>query len=63
MLQYGDDTIFLLDDDVDNAKNLKLVFYAFEKMLGLKMNFHKSELMLFEDVMNKKNIYQKTIYM
>jgi hypothetical protein len=47
ILQYADDTILFLDDDLDKAKNLKLVLCAFEKLSGLKINFHKSELFGF----------------
>lgn len=43
MLQYVDDSIFLLDDDLDSARNLKMMLCAFEQMSGLKINFHKSE--------------------
>jgi len=36
-----------MEDDLDEAKNLKLVLIAFEKLSGLKINFHKSELFCF----------------
>jgi hypothetical protein len=39
ILQYADDTILLLQDDVQQAVNLKLLFYIFESMSGLKINF------------------------
>jgi hypothetical protein len=48
-LQYADDTIIFLDDDLVKARNLKLVLCAFEKLSGLKINFHKSELFGFGD--------------
>lgn len=44
ILQYADDTIFLIQDDMDSAKNLKFALCAFEQMSGLKINFHKSDL-------------------
>jgi hypothetical protein len=47
VLQYADDTILFLDDDLVTARNLKLVLCAFEKLSGLKINFHKSELFGF----------------
>lgn len=53
MMQYADDTIFLLQDDYDSAHNLKLVLCLFEQMSRLKINFHKSELFLFGDANNK----------
>jgi mannosylglycoprotein endo-beta-mannosidase len=33
-----------IEGDVDQAKNLKLVLNTFEKLSGLKINFHKSEV-------------------
>lgn len=41
MLQYVDDTIFLMQDDVDSAKNLKFILSAFEQMSRLKIIFIK----------------------
>ena len=45
VLQYADDTIICLEDDVDKAVNLKLLLYTFEMMSGLKVNFQKSEIL------------------
>jgi hypothetical protein len=36
-----------LDDDLEKAKNLKLVLCAFEKLSGLKIKLHKSDLFSF----------------
>ncbi|KAG8060373.1 hypothetical protein GUJ93_ZPchr0002g26796 [Zizania palustris] len=44
ILQYADDTIFLLQNDLVHAKNLKFILCLFEHMSGLKVNFHKSEV-------------------
>ena len=44
ILQYADDTVLFLEDDLEEARNLKLVLVAFEKLSGLKINFHKSEI-------------------
>lgn len=44
ILQYADDTIFLLQDDVESAKNLKFILCLFEQLSGLNINFHKSEM-------------------
>jgi hypothetical protein len=40
---------FFLDDDLEKAKGLRVVLRAFEKLSGLKTNFHKSELFCFGD--------------
>lgn len=47
ILQYADDTILFMDHDLVKAKNLKLVLAAFERLSGLKINFHKSEMFCF----------------
>nr|ABA91694.2 transposon protein, putative, CACTA, En/Spm sub-class [Oryza sativa Japonica Group] len=41
------DTIIFLEHDLQQAKNLKLILSVFEKLSGLKINFHKSELFCF----------------
>jgi hypothetical protein len=47
ILQYADDTIIFLDHDPEQAKNLKLFLSAFEQLLGLKINFHKSKIFCY----------------
>lgn len=37
-------TVLFLEGDTEQAKNLKIVLCTFEKLSGLKINFHKSEL-------------------
>jgi hypothetical protein len=46
ILQYVDDTLIFLDHDIEKAKKL-LLLCAFEKLSGLKINFHKSEIFCF----------------
>lgn len=40
ILQYADDTILLLQDDLEQARNFKFLLCLFELMLGLNVNFH-----------------------
>jgi hypothetical protein len=49
ILQYADDMILFLDDDLEKANGLRIVLSAFEKLSGLQINFHKSELFCFSD--------------
>ena len=44
ILQYADDTIFMLEEGLENARNLKFILCLFEQMSGLKINFLKSEV-------------------
>ncbi|WVZ54093.1 hypothetical protein U9M48_004953 [Paspalum notatum var. saurae] len=47
ILQYADDTVIFLDHDLEKAKNMKILLCVFEKLSGLKINFHKSEIFCF----------------
>jgi hypothetical protein len=57
ILQYADDTILFLEDDLEKAKNLKLVLSAFEKLSGLKINFHKREIFSFGETKERTSEY------
>ena len=57
ILQYADDTVLFLEDDLEQAKNMKVVLCAFEKLSGLKINLHKSELFCLGDAKAKTETY------
>jgi hypothetical protein len=38
-----------MDHNFDQARNMKLIWMAFEKLAGLKINFHKSEIFCFSE--------------
>jgi hypothetical protein len=57
ILQYADDTIMFMKHDFNKARNLKLILPMFEQLLGLKINFHKSELFCFGDAQDEVNLY------
>ena len=60
IMQYADDTtILFLEDDLEQAHNLKLVLCALEKLSGLKINFHKSELICFGNAKRKSERYMQ----
>jgi hypothetical protein len=46
-LQYADDTILLCENDTQSITNMKFLLYCFEWMSGLKINYHKSEVVTF----------------
>jgi hypothetical protein len=48
ILQYVDDTVLFIQDDMDSAINFKILMYVFESMSGLKINFQKSEVLLIK---------------
>jgi hypothetical protein len=47
VLQYVDDTIIFMDNDLERAKNMKLLLCVFEQLSGLKINLYKSELFCY----------------
>lgn len=57
IIQYANDTIFLFEDDVDSARNLKFILCIFEHLIGLKINFRKSEVTCFGAAVDKHDIY------
>jgi hypothetical protein len=57
ILQYADDTIMFMENDIEQATNMKLLLCAFERLSGLKNNFHKSELFCYGEAKQKENLY------
>jgi hypothetical protein len=45
-LQYVDDTVIFLEAEEEYVVNLKFILYCFENISGLKINFHKSEVIV-----------------
>jgi hypothetical protein len=43
--------------DLQKAKNLKVILSNFEKLSGLKINFHKSELFCFGEARDEVYAY------
>jgi hypothetical protein len=56
ILQYAYDTILFMEHDLEKAKNLKLILSAFEHLSGLKINFHKSELLCFGEAQDHAHL-------
>jgi hypothetical protein len=57
ILQYADDMILFLEDDLVKARGLRVVLNAFERLSGLKINFHKSELYPFGEAKERVEEY------
>jgi hypothetical protein len=47
ILQYVDGTVIFMDNNLEKAKNMKLLLCAFEQLSRLKINFHKNELFCY----------------
>ena len=59
ILQFANDTILFLEHNLKYAHNLGTIICAFEQLLGLKINFHKSEIYCFGEAKNMKNEYME----
>jgi hypothetical protein len=46
-LQYADDTVLMIQNNEESILNLKLIMYCFESLSGMKINYHKSEVLVF----------------
>ena len=57
VLQYADDTIVFTDNDLERAKNMKLLLCTFEQLSGLKINFHKSKMFCYRVAKANQNDY------
>lgn len=56
ILQYADDTILCLENNLEKARNVKLLLYMYELISGLKINFLKSEVVLIngDDIISRE---------
>jgi hypothetical protein len=59
ILQYADDTVIFMSHDVKKAVNMKLLLTTFEKLSGLKINFHKSEIFCFGKAKEHEGFYSQ----
>jgi hypothetical protein len=57
LLQYGDDTIFTFEGNIEYARNLKIISCTFKHLTGLKINFSKSEDYCFGSAVKKQEEY------
>jgi hypothetical protein len=46
-----------MEVDQETARNMKILLYIYEKMLGLKINFDKSEIVMTSMDEEKSNMY------
>jgi len=44
-LQYADDTLLFLENDLEKASNMKWLLVCFEQMSRMKINYDKSDLL------------------
>lgn len=58
MLQYADDTVFMFEDDLSNARNIKNFLCIFEHLFGFKINFLKSEVIGFGKCKERSDEYK-----
>jgi hypothetical protein len=54
-LQYADDTILFMENDLEQAAKMKLLLCALERLSDLKINFQKSKLFCYGDAKQKES--------
>jgi hypothetical protein len=59
ILRYADDTILFMDQDLEKATNMELIIRAFEQLSGLKINFHKSEVLCYGKAKEDEGMYTR----
>jgi hypothetical protein len=58
-LQYADDTLLFLSHEGDSATYLKWVIIYFEKLSGMKINYHKSDMIPINLEEEETQVYAK----
>jgi hypothetical protein len=58
-LQYADDTLLFLEDDLEKANNLKCLLLFYEQMTGMRIFFDKSDLLTIGIDENRGKEYSK----
>ena len=54
-LQYADDTLLFLKNDLQQARHFKFLLACFEHLFGMKINYHKSDLLTLNMPEEEKN--------
>jgi hypothetical protein len=60
-LQYADDTLLFLENDLEKASTMKWLLVCFEQMSGLKINYDKSDLLTIGMDEDSTNAFAKKI--
>jgi mannosylglycoprotein endo-beta-mannosidase len=57
--QHADDTIMLMEDSLENARNMKFILCLFEQVSSVKINFHKSEVFCLRAAKERSQPYSE----
>jgi hypothetical protein len=58
ILQYADDKIIFMENNLEKALNMKLILYFFEQLSSLKINVHKIEIYCFGQAKELEDSYR-----
>lgn len=61
-LQYADDTLLFLENNLEKASNLKWLLVCFEQMSGMKINYDKSDMLTIGMDEDTANCFAKIFY-
>jgi hypothetical protein len=60
-LQYADDTLLFLENNLAVARNLKWLLSCFEQLSGMRINFHKCDLIALNVDEQEAQVFSQTL--
>ena len=60
-MQYADDTLLFMSNSLEAARNLKWILSCFEQMSGMRINFHKCDLIPINVDEDQARIFAQTL--
>jgi hypothetical protein len=60
-LQYADVVVLYLDNNISMAQNLKWLLTCFEQMSGMRINYHKSDLLSINLPADEANLFAQVL--
>jgi hypothetical protein len=60
-MQYADDTLLFLESKMENIQNLKWLLSCFEQLSGMRINFHKCDLVPINVECEEAQLFSQTL--
>jgi hypothetical protein len=60
-MQYADDTLLFLESKMENVQNLKWLLSCFEQLSGMRINFHKCDLVPINVECEEAQLFSQTL--
>lgn len=53
IIQYADDMIFIVEQDLENARNMKLLFFGVREILGSQYELEHNQILCFGEAQDE----------